>query len=239
MAPKDGIPWGAMVGMSAALLAGNGYTGIPSLLGDPERNADVFTLGREFRMMRLYFKPYPCCRWAHPAIDGLREIMARDGLTPERIASIRIRSFSEAVKLCRMPPTTLEEAEYNVLYPVAVTALHGEFTPQHLREEYYGRPDVKAMMAVMEITADPAIQKKFPSQCLAEVEVGTTAGRTLTSGLMAAKGDFDNPLTEEELRGKFRLITRGVLNEEQARGLLELVDHIEERKVGDLLAYLA
>jgi 2-methylcitrate dehydratase PrpD len=239
MAPKDGIPWGAMVGMSAALLAGNGYTGIPSLLGDPERNADVFTLGTEFRMMRLYFKPYPCCRWTHPAIDGLREIMARERLTPERIAGIRIRSFSEAVKLCRVPPTTLEEAEYNVLYPVAVTALHGEFTPQHLREEYYGRPDVKAMMAVMDITADPAIQERFPGQCLAEVEVRTTDGRTLTSGLMAAKGDFDNPLTEEELRGKFRLITRGILDEEQTRGLLELVDHIEERKVGDLLPYLA
>jgi 2-methylcitrate dehydratase PrpD len=151
-----------MVGMSAALLAGKGYTGIPSLLGDPERNADVFTLGREFRMMRLYFKPYPCCRWAHPAIDGLRRIMAREGLTRERIARIRIRSFSKAVKLCRMPPETLEEVEYNVLYPVAVTALHGEFTPQYLREEYYGRPDVKAMMAVTEITADPAIQERFP-----------------------------------------------------------------------------
>ena len=190
-------------------------------------------------MMRLYFKPYPCCRWAHPAIDGLKKIMAREGLTRERIARIRIRSFSEAVKLCRMPPMTLEEAEYNVLYPVAVTALHGEFTPQHLREEYYGRPDVKAMMAVMEIAADPAIQEKFPGQCLSEVEVETTDGKILTSGLMAAKGDFDNPLTEEELRGKFRRITRGILDEEQARGLLELIDHIEERKVGDLVRYLA
>ena len=45
MAPKDGIACGAMVGMSAALLAGKGYTGIPSLLGDGERNHDVFTLG--------------------------------------------------------------------------------------------------------------------------------------------------------------------------------------------------
>jgi 2-methylcitrate dehydratase PrpD len=56
---------------------------------------------------------------------------------------------------------------------------------------------------------------------------------------MAAKGDFDNPLTEEELREKFRLITRGILDEEQTRGFLELADHIEERKVGDLLPYLA
>jgi 2-methylcitrate dehydratase PrpD len=239
MAPKDGIAWGGMVGMSAALLAAGGYTGMPSLLGDPERNADVFTLGREYRMMHLYFKPYPCCRWAQPAIDGLRKIMAREGLTPERIARIRIRSFAEAVKLCKMPPATLEEAEYNVLYPVAVTALHGEFTPQHLREEHYGRPDIKAMMALTEITADSAIQARFPQECLSEVEVMTTEGAVFASGLVAAKGDFDYPLSGEELREKFRLITRGILDGDQALNLLEAVDRIEERKVGDLVRFLA
>jgi len=239
MAPKDGIAWGAMVGMSAALLAAGGYTGVPGLLGDPERNDDVFTLGKEYRMMHLYFKPYPCCRWAQPAIDGLKKIMAQEGVAPERIARIRIRSFSEAVKLCKMPPATLEEAEYSVLYPVAVTALHGEFKPQHLREEHYGRPDIKAMMAVTEITADPAIQARFPAKCLSEVEVVTKEGKVFTSGLVAAKGDFDNPLTEEELRAKFRLITRGIVDEEKARSILELVDHIAERKVGDLVHDLA
>ena len=50
-------------------------------------------------MMDLYFKPYPCCRWAHPAIDGLKKIMTEAGLTREQIAGIRIRGFSEAVKL--------------------------------------------------------------------------------------------------------------------------------------------
>jgi 2-methylcitrate dehydratase PrpD len=189
--------------------------------------------------MRLYFKPYPCCRWAHPAIEGLKQIMAREGITGGRIARIRIRGFAEAVKLCKMPPKTLEEAEYNVLYPVAVTALHGEFTPQHLREEHYGRPDVRAMMNVTEITADPAIQARFPEQCLSEVEVVTTEGKVCASGLMAAKGDFDNRLTEEELRAKFLMITRGILDEGQARGLLELMDHIEERKASDLISYLA
>ena len=239
MAPKDGIAWGAMVGMSAAMLAGKGYTGIPSLLGDKERNHDVFTLGEEYRMMDLYFKPYPCCRWAHPAIDGLKKIMTEAGLTRERIAGIRIRSFSEAVKLCRMLPTTMEEAEYNVLYPVAVTALCGEFTPQHLREEYFRSPEVGALMAVMEIAACPEIQERFPRQCLAEVQITTRDGRTVSSGLMAAKGDSENPLTDEELRDKFRLLTRGIMDEGQIREILELVENFEERKISDLMLYLA
>ncbi len=238
MAPKDGIAWGAMVGMSAALLAGKGYTGIPSLLGDRERNHDVFTLGEEYRMMDLYFKPYPCCRWAHPAIDGLKKIMTEAGLTREQIAGIRIRGFSEAVKLCRMVPTTMEDAEYNVLYPVAVTALYGEFTPQHLREEYFRNPEVGALMAVMEIVACPEIQERFPRQCLAEVEITTRDGRTLSSGLVAAKGDSENPLTDEELQNKFRLITRGIIDEGQVREILELVESFEVHKVSDIVLHL-
>jgi len=239
MAPKDGIAWGAMVGMSAALLAEKGYTGIPSLLGDGERNHDVFTLGEEYRMMDLYFKPYPCCRWAHPAIDCLRKIMTETGLTPEGIAGICIRSFSEAVKLCRMPPATLEEAEYNVLYPVAVAALCGEFTPRHLREECYGDPKVRDLMARMKIVACPEIQARFPRECLAEVEVATRDGGTLRSGLMAAKGDSENPLTEEELRDKFRLLARGIINEGQIREILVLAESFEERKISDLMFHLA
>jgi 2-methylcitrate dehydratase PrpD len=95
------------------------------------------------------------------------------------------------------------------------------------------------MMAVTEITADSAIQARFPQECLSEVEVMTTEGAVFASGLVAAKGDFDNPLSGEALQEKFRLITRGILDEDQALSLLEAVDHIEARKVGDLVRFLA
>jgi 2-methylcitrate dehydratase PrpD len=239
MAPKDGIPWGAMAWMSAALLARGGYTGIPSLLGDAGRNGDLFTLGEEFRMMQLYFKPYPCCRWSHPAIDGLRKIMTAEGLTRERIAGIRIRTFAESASLCRRPPTTLEEAEYSILYPVAVTACCGEFTPGHLREEHYADPEVLKLMAMTIIEVDPTIQARFPRECLAEVAVTTTEGRVLTSGLAAARGDVDHPFSGEELRDKFRLITRGILAERDCQGFIVLVEHFAERRTADLVAYLA
>ena len=78
----------------------------------------------------------------------------------------------------------MEEAEYNVLYPVAVTALYGEFTPQHLREEYFRNPEVGALMAVMEIVACPEIQEQFPRQCLAEVEITTRDGGRNEEGAM-------------------------------------------------------
>ncbi|MDP3098815.1 MAG: hypothetical protein Q8M86_12790, partial [Syntrophales bacterium] len=120
-----------------------------------------------------------------------------------------------------------------------VTALYGEFTPQHLREEYFRNPEVGALMAVMEIVACPEIQERFPRQCLAEVEITTRDGRTVRSGLVAAKGDSENPLTDGELQNKFRLITRGIIAEEQVREILELVETFEMHKVSDLVFHLA
>ncbi|MBU1150017.1 MAG: MmgE/PrpD family protein, partial [Proteobacteria bacterium] len=62
---------------------------------------------------------------------------------------------------------------------------------------------------------------------------------TVSSGLVAAKGDSENPLTDEELQNKFRLITRGIIDEGQVREILELVESFEEHKVSDLVLHLA
>jgi len=239
MAPKDGIPWGAMVGTSAALLAQRGFTGIPSLLDDSKRNRDVFTLGRDFKIMRLYFKPYPCCRWAHPAIDGLLRIMRKENLSYREISRITVRSFSEAASLFSTPPTTLENAEYNVCYPVAVTAIFGEFSPKYLEEKYFRDREIIRLMKRIVIKKDPEIQKRFPERCLSEVEVRTNRGKKYHSGLISARGDVDSPLSGQELEEKFMRITEGILSGRRRAALIKIVRDFEDYPVKDLIRFLA
>jgi len=238
MAPKDGIPWGALVGTSAALLAQKGFTGIPSLLGDSKRNKDVFTLGKEFRMMKLYFKPYPCCRWAHPAIEGLSEIMGSEKLAYKDISKVTIRSFSEAVSLCQTVPTTVEEAEYHVLFPVAVTAVYGDFTPHYLDEKYFRDRKILQFMKKMTILKDMKIQRQFPERCQSEVEVVTNRDKRFRSGLVAARGDFDLPLSEKELEDKFVRMTKEILSQKQIGSIIETVKDFERYHVKDLVKFL-
>jgi 2-methylcitrate dehydratase PrpD len=238
MAPKDGIPWGALVGTSAALMAQKGFTGIPSLLGDSKRNKDVFTLGKEFRMMKLYFKPYPCCRWAHPAIEGLQRIMEKEGLTCKEVSKVTVRSFSEAVSLCQTAPRTLEEAEYHVLFPVAVTAVYGEFTPHYLNEKYFRDKKIIQFMKKMTILKDMKIQRQFPERCQSEVEVVTNRGERYRSGWVAARGDFDLPLSEKELEDKFTRMTKEILSKKQIGSIIETVKHFEHHQVRDLIKFL-
>ncbi len=238
MAPKDGIPWGAMVGTSAALLAERGFTGVPSLLGDSERNQEIFTLGKEFKMGKLYFKPYPCCRWAQPAIEGVLKTMAAKDLNHTEISKVTIRSFSEAVSLCQKPPLTLEEAEYHVLYPVAVAAVYGQFNPRYLGEKYLRDKKIGQFMKKVVLKRDPKIEQEFPEKCLSEVELVTNQGEKYRSGVMAARGDFDLPLSEEELEEKFVTITRGILAEKERYSVINVAKNFEKQHVGDLVKFL-
>lgn len=113
-----------MVGTSAAFLTQGSFTGSPSLLGDRGRNKNIFTLGKEYKIMNLYFKQYPCCRWAHPAIDGVLNIIKKEDFTYKEISEIIIKTFPKAVSLCSTPPINLEGAEYNICYPVAIAAIY-------------------------------------------------------------------------------------------------------------------
>lgn len=240
MAPKDGIAWGSMVGISAALLAEKGFTGSPSLLGDNEHNEDIYSLGRVWRIKELYFKPYPCCRWSQPSIEAVFSIIGESGITHRDITRIVIHTFDESATLSPEAPVDMESAEYNILFPAAVALVHGDFNPAHLNEEIFQDKDVLRIMDLMETVTDPEIQNHFPAKCRSRVEVHTGDGRVLDSGLFTSRGDWDlSPLSRDELTDKFIKITTGMLEKDRIIELIDLVLDIENHQTEELIAFLA
>src|SRR5690606_11554666 len=76
---KDGSGWGAMVGAVAALLAREGFTGAPAVTVEDEAVAGYWDdLGTRWRMLEQYFKPYPVCRWAQPAMEAAAQLRRDD-----------------------------------------------------------------------------------------------------------------------------------------------------------------
>ena len=123
---KDGSSWGAHAGVLAALLAADGFTGAPALT--VERMPDLWDdLGTRWRIREQYFKAYPVCRWAQPAIEAALALQREHGFAADDIASIAIESFREAVELgskC-LAPSSSDEAQYSLPYPVAAALVHG------------------------------------------------------------------------------------------------------------------
>jgi 2-methylcitrate dehydratase PrpD len=122
---KDGSGWGAMTGVSAALLAADGFTGAPADTTENPALADLWSdLGERWRILELYFKPYPVCRWAQPAVTAARDLKTAHRIDPEAIAGIEVHSFHQACRLAVRRPTDTEQAQYSLPFPVAAALRH-------------------------------------------------------------------------------------------------------------------
>src|SRR5690349_4852766 len=104
---KDGTAWGAHAGVTAALLARAGFTGAPALTVEADALREVWQdLGSRWRILEQYFKAYPVCRWAQPAMEAALALKREHRVDVDAIAGVRIDSFAEAIALgsqCRQP----------------------------------------------------------------------------------------------------------------------------------------
>ena len=108
---KDGSGWGAHAGVTAALLAREGFTGAPALTVEADEVKALWSdLGQRWRIREQYFKAYPVCRWAQPAVEAALALKRAHRFDAEDIVAIGIESFREAIDLgsqcrCRRRPT--------------------------------------------------------------------------------------------------------------------------------------
>ncbi len=223
---KDGVGWSAFGGISAALLAREGFTSTPSLFGTPEAEGLVNSIGRDDLIGQVYFKPYCTCRWAQAPVRGALKVCREHAITPERIRRIRVETFAEACALTRKFPETSEEAQYSVAYPIAVALLDGDCGPAQVLESALPNERARTLMERMEFAVREDFQALFPARRFAEIVVETEDG-VFSSGPVATRGDADDPLSEAELEDKFRRYTTPYLDSTRQDDLIQTVMHLE------------
>src|SRR3712207_7335699 len=202
---KDGIGWGAMVGIASGQLAARGFTGIPALF-------DVTSLGTrfieglqdEYLILDLYFKPYACCRWAQPAIAAVLSAARRVGATATNVARVRVHTFEAATHLRSVAPRSTEEAQFSLAWPVACALIDGEVGPEQVTGESLTDPVRRRLAARVEVVVDAELEEAFPERALAWVEIETMDGSRARSGVLGAWGDAGTRFGDTELTKKFR-----------------------------------
>ena len=226
---KDGIGWGAMVGIASAQLAARGFTGIPALFDAGGVGPSLTdSLGEEYLILDLYFKPHACCRWAQPAIEGALSAARHLGATAADVARVRVHTFEAATHLRSTPPRTTEEAQFSLSWPVACALIDGVVGPEQVSEEGLIDPTRRGLAARVEVVVDTELEEAFPDQALAWVEIETTEGRHARSGISAARGDTGTPLRDGELAKKFEELTDPVLGSDRARRLASVIKRLPD-----------
>ncbi len=229
---KDGSGWGAMAGVSAGMLAEAGFTGAPAMTIESAEAARWWaTLGTHWSVMDQGFKAHGSCWWSQPAIEAVLGLTRAHRLTAGDVAAIRIESFEKAVHLAHPDPSTTEQAQYSVPFPVAAALVKGTrraagtddgwygLGPAELLEGSLADPETRRLAAAVELVEAPDLTARFPQRFLARVTLTLTDGRSLTSADTTFRGELDDPLSDDEVSSKFRWLARTLLSEERARAL--------------------
>ena len=220
---KDGVPFGAMIGCIAVMETLCGFTGNKNLLEADRFRHLLDDLGSRYTVMELYFKPYTCCRWAHPAIDACIELMNENHLNHQDVAKVTIQTFERATRLSKIIPTDPDEAQYNIAYPVAASLVYKDFGFAQVNQQALGDPKVVEMMKKLRFEVDEEFDKQFPAKRFCRAVIETVDGKFLRSKDYEPMGEASDNIGLDWLSDKFRRITGPVISSETQEALINLV----------------
>lgn len=218
---KDGVPFGVMAGALALLASERGFTGNKHLLEAEEYCHYLDDLGTNHEVMALYFKPYPCCRWGHPAIDACLALLQDCPISAGDIEQVTIETFFKATQLSKGVPASADEAQYNIAYPVASAILNRGFSIAQVENTADER--VHQLMERLRFVCDPELDRQFPAKRLCRAVIELKDGRRFVSGVHEPRGEACEHIGYSWLAEKFCRITGGRLTPQQQERLTGLL----------------
>jgi 2-methylcitrate dehydratase PrpD len=205
-------------GVLAALMAGGGLDGVSQPLTGEDGLDRVYLhgrldparalrdLGRQWELDRLSFKPYPSCRFTHPAISAALELRRQLGDDANRIERVEALMGAQSHDVVgrdvaeKRSPTKRIEAQFSVFWTVACALEFGEVTPSQLLGEIPPSPRLARMISRITAGVVDAQTVRTIGSCTVRAH-GPFGMREVTHE--HAKGHPDHPLDDDELRAKF------------------------------------
>lgn len=151
------------------------------------------------------------------------------GFTWRDVKRVRIATYKAGTDIVNNPaPEGDYQAKFSLQYVTAHALVHGSvrlsaFAPERLQD-----PNVRALLAKIEVAADPELSKGYPNQRAAHVEIELNDGRVLKHFQPTRKGDPEMPLTDDELNDKYLELTAPVVGDAVARQLLDALWSLEK-----------
>jgi 2-methylcitrate dehydratase PrpD len=199
------------------------------LVGDGFRpEAVTEELGQRWEITRNYFRLRACCNPIYSALDALEDILAEHRPPPDSIARVDVATYRFAANMREPNPINTFAARYSLPHAAAAVILRGNAGYHAFTEETVRDPAIADLRRRVTVREDPALNASVPRLKPARVTVTLTDGRQLTRLRESARGDFQDPYREDDVRGKFRELAQVVLSPAAVARVEGLVDRLDE-----------
>lgn len=229
-------------GVLAAKLAKTGFTGNAQALearsgffdcyypGGKIDHAPIASLGKPWSMDKygVRFKPYPCGGLTHSAILAAIRLRNEHQITPQLIDHVDVQVPADtAAPLVYRVPKAAREGKFSMPYLIARAIIDGNITFDTFTEEAVRNPQALQLLERIDMKVDPKLLAGTDGSRPAIVTIKLTNGQTQTLEQKFAKGSPEVPMTSEELVGKFRACTKGVISAAATDRALDYLGKLE------------
>ena len=199
------------------------------LVGDGFR-ADVVTeeLGRRWEITRNYFRLRACCNPIYAALDALEDILAEHTPRSEHIERVDVATYRFAANMREPDPVNYFAAKYSLPHAAAALILRGNAGYHAFTDEAVHDPAIARMRRRITVREDPALNASVPRLKPARVTVTFTDGRQVTRLRESARGDYQEPYREDEVRAKFRELAGVVLGRTAVARVEGLIGRLDD-----------
>lgn len=220
-------------GIEAAFLAKAGMTG-PEHIFDAKDGGLLYAmsdggdvsklsqgLGEVYEILNMDMKPYPCCRSAHCAIDGILEIREqmerRMGLQiqnkqeaeilAQQIGAIEIDTYLVGYKQCAVSdgclrPKTILDAKFSTPYSVSAAFLYGTVGMEQFESEVVFDPAVQNLLEKVTVHPSDRFTEQYPKHWGCHVKATMQDGTVYEVEVKDPSGSVARPLSREQAMKK-------------------------------------
>jgi 2-methylcitrate dehydratase PrpD len=209
--------------------------------GEIDIAAQLADLGSRWETPRIAYKPFPVCHFMHGSLGAADEGAAGRTFAPEEIEHVLVTIPEAGVSLVLEPaaekraPRSEYEGKFSLPYSVASLLVRGHVAVGDFTDEAIADPAVLAVAAKVRYeTRDyPTYPQAFPGG----VRVRLADGNSFEADYPHQKGGPENPLSQAEVREKFRENALLALGEPAVERLERALLELDEQD--DLTAALA
>jgi 2-methylcitrate dehydratase PrpD len=211
-----------------------------NLVGDGCRLEPLLDdLGQRWEISRNYFRLRACCNPTHSALDALEAALAELRPQPDEIARIDVATYRFAAAMQDPHPRNSFAARYSLPHAAAALVVKGHAGYDAFTTAMVNDPAIAALRQRIRITEEPAFSAVVPRLKPARVTVTLTDGQQCTHTCESARGDFQQPYAETEIRHKFQRLAGLVLPPAGVTAVERMLDRGEQwESVSELIDVL-
>jgi len=214
--------------------AGGGYdhAALDGKLGNPW----------SFAFPGVSIKPHPSGSLTHPGMGLMLDLIRKHDIRPEQVVKVKVgtnRHMPNA--LIHHRPTNELQAKFSMEFCMAILLLRRKAGLAEFTDKVVNRPDVKKMIGKIEFGVHPEAEAAGYEKMTTIIDIELADGRRIGGRADFGKGSPANPMTDDELAGKFRECAAwGKLPKAKIDKVVDMVFNLEKLKsIRELMRLLA